>query len=104
MDIVKRRANDQELTGEHCSRGDRAWNSCISCRHFETQLGEVDSPWEQGPSPDPTLAVLLLVASWCSVSSLCQLFDPWMMRHPINAAATAVLFSAPAVIFGAVYR
>jgi TPR repeat protein len=49
------------------------------------------------------LAVLLLVASWCSVSCLYQLFAPWMMRHPIDAAATALLFSAPAVIFGAVY-
>ena len=49
------------------------------------------------------LAALLLVASWCSVSCLYQLFDPRLMRHPIDAAATALLFSAPAVIFGAVY-
>jgi len=49
------------------------------------------------------LAVLLLLATWCSVSCLYQLFDPWMLAHPIDAAATALLFSAPAVIFGAVY-
>lgn len=49
------------------------------------------------------LAVVLLVASWCSASCLYQLFDPWMLRHPIDAVATALLFSAPAVIFGAVY-
>lgn len=48
------------------------------------------------------LAVLLLVASWCSICCLYQAFDPWMMRHPIDAVATTLLFSAPAIIFGAV--
>ena len=48
------------------------------------------------------LAVLLFVASWCCVCCLYEAFDSWAMRHPINALATALLFSAPALIFGAV--
>jgi hypothetical protein len=46
--------------------------------------------------------VLLLVASWCSVCCLYQIFDTWMMRHPVDAVATALLFSAPSIVFGAV--
>ena len=48
------------------------------------------------------LAVLLLVGSWCSACCLYQALDPVLMLHPINAAVTALLFSASALIFGAV--
>lgn len=48
------------------------------------------------------LAVLLPVASWCSACCLYLALDPRLMHHPINAAVTALLFSAPALIVGAV--
>jgi hypothetical protein len=48
------------------------------------------------------LAVLFPVASWCSACCLYQVLDPMLMRHPINAAVTALLFSVPALIFGAI--
>ena len=49
------------------------------------------------------LVVLLLVASWCTICCLYVLFDPWMSRRPLEAAATVLFSSAPAVIFGSVY-
>ena len=48
------------------------------------------------------LAILLPVASWCSACCLYQVLTPRLMHHPINAAVTAMLLSAPALIFGAV--
>ena len=49
------------------------------------------------------LAILLLAGSWCSACCVYQAFNPKLMHHPINAAVTALLFSAPALIFGAVF-
>jgi hypothetical protein len=46
--------------------------------------------------------IVMSVASWCSACCLYQALDPTRMRHPINAAVTALLFSTPAVICGAV--
>jgi TPR repeat protein len=48
------------------------------------------------------LTVLLVVASWCSACCLYQALDPLLMRHPINAAVTALLFSIPVLICGSV--
>lgn len=48
------------------------------------------------------LTVLLAVGAWCTACCLFQALNPTVMRHPINAAVTALLFSVPALIFGAV--
>ncbi|MGB8480473.1 MAG: tetratricopeptide repeat protein [Acidobacteriaceae bacterium] len=48
------------------------------------------------------LAIVLPVASWCSACCLYQALDPRLIHHPVNAAITALLFSTPALIFGAV--
>jgi hypothetical protein len=48
------------------------------------------------------LSIILPVACWCSTCCLFEVMNPVSMRHPVNAAITAILLSAPAIIFGAV--
>jgi len=48
------------------------------------------------------LSIILPAACWSSACCLCQALDPIAMEHPVNAAVAAVLYSAPALIFGAV--
>lgn len=48
------------------------------------------------------LSIILPAACWCSACCLYQVVDPIAVQHPVNAAVAAVLYSAPAVIFGAV--
>jgi hypothetical protein len=48
------------------------------------------------------LSIILPAAAWCSACCLYQVVDPIAMQHPVNAAVAAALYSAPALIFGAV--
>ena len=47
------------------------------------------------------LAVLMPVALWCSGCCLFEVLRSDAMRHPINAAVTAALLAAPAIVLGA---
>ena len=48
------------------------------------------------------ITVLLSVASWCSGCCLYQALSRNLLRHPVNAAVTALLLSVPVFIFGVV--
>jgi hypothetical protein len=49
------------------------------------------------------LAVLLIAGAWCSVCCLVEVLNRGAMRHPIHAAVTALLLSAPVLIFCAIF-
>jgi TPR repeat protein len=49
------------------------------------------------------LAALLAAGAWCSVCCLVEVLNRGAMHHPINAAVTALLFSAPVLIFCAIF-
>lgn len=48
------------------------------------------------------LLVSTAIACWCSGCSLYELLDTESMRHPVNAAITALLLCVPALVLGGV--